>query len=141
MPRFISSNRLFGTRRRVPAAQACPLFKKAIRRADGIAWSRAASSRRTVGDLPPSSSVTRFIVAAPSRMIDWPTPTEPVKRYLGHVRIAYKLGPDDVPTAYLDVANPVGKLSRVERGEQERPDRCAKVGRDVGCMQILLRYL
>jgi NAD(P)-dependent dehydrogenase (short-subunit alcohol dehydrogenase family) len=34
------------------------------------------------GDLPPSSSVTRFIVAAPSRMIDLPTPTEPVNEIL-----------------------------------------------------------
>src|SRR5246127_3709961 len=32
-----------------------------------------------LGDLPPSSSVTRFIVAAPSRMIDLPTTAEPVK--------------------------------------------------------------
>jgi hypothetical protein len=34
----------FRQRRRVPAAQACPLFKKAMIRADGIAWSRQAWS-------------------------------------------------------------------------------------------------
>src|SRR5260370_30178433 len=61
---FISSSRLLGTRRRVPAAQAWPLFKKAMRSAAGIAWSSAASSSRIVGDLPPSSSVTRFMVGA-----------------------------------------------------------------------------
>src|SRR6266404_542865 len=43
--RLTASKRLFGTRSRVPAAQACPLFIKASMRAAGIAFSRAASCR------------------------------------------------------------------------------------------------
>ncbi len=45
---------------------------------DGMAWSSTASSSRIEGDFPPSSRVTRFILAAPSRVMLSPTPTKPV---------------------------------------------------------------
>src|SRR5579859_2384065 len=96
MPCFTSSNRLFGTRRRVPAAHAWPLFIKAMTRADGIALSSAASSSRMVGDLPPSSRVTRFIVFALSRMIVSPYGYRTCERDLRYVGIAHELGADNI---------------------------------------------
>ena len=110
MARLAASSRLLGTRSRVPAAQAWPLFINAMPSAAGIAWSRLASSSRIVGDLPPSSSVTRFIVAAPSRMMPSPTATEPVNEILCDVGIAYELGADDIPAAGDDVEKAVRQL-------------------------------
>src|SRR5713226_8299485 len=113
MRRFMSSSRLLGTRRRVPAAQACPLFIKAMTRAAGIAWSSAASSSRIVGDLPPSSSVTRFIVAAPSRMIPSPTPTEPVKEILSTSGLRTSSAPTTSPRPITTLQTPLGSLAAV----------------------------
>src|SRR5580704_16957344 len=111
MRRLTSSSRLLGTRRRVPAAQACPLFKKAMRSAAGIAWSSAASSSRIVGDLPPSSSVTRFMVAAPSRMIPSPTPTEPVKEILSTSGFRTSSAPTTSPRPITTLHTPWGSLA------------------------------
>ncbi|MNN22217.1 hypothetical protein D3C81_1355680 [compost metagenome] len=57
---------------------ACPLFMKPASRASGTAWSKSASSSTTTGDLPPSSSVTRFSVSAATRRMVLPTAVEPV---------------------------------------------------------------
>ncbi len=43
-----------------------------------IAASNSASANTMFGDFPPSSSVTRFSVSAPLRMIIFPTSFEPV---------------------------------------------------------------
>src|SRR5882672_138402 len=109
----ISLSRLLGTRRRVPAAQACPLFKKAMRSAAGIARSSAASSSRIVGDLPPSSSVTRFMVAAIAHdlLADADRAGE---GDLVDVRITHELRAHDVSTADHDVAHALGELGRVD---------------------------
>src|ERR1700730_14191411 len=115
---FTASSRLFGTRNRVPAAQAWPLFMNARISAAGIARPRSASSSRIVGDLPPSSSVTRFIVAPPSRMIDSPTATEPVNEIFIHVRIAHELRPDDIPSARDDVEKALRQLGFVQSLDQ-----------------------
>src|ERR1700721_1768555 len=69
---------------RVPAMQAWPLFAKPASSARGIALAKSASSRITVGDLPPSSRVTRFNVSAPPRRIALPTAVEPVKERFEH---------------------------------------------------------
>ena len=108
MPRLTSSRRLLGTRSRVPAAQACPLFRKAIMRADGIAVLRAASSRRMVGDFPPSSSVTRFMVAAPSRMMLWPTATDPVNEILSTSGFRTSSAPTVFPRPITTLQTPFG---------------------------------
>src|ERR1700730_8671340 len=86
--------------------------------AAGIARPRSASSSRIVGDLPPSSSVTRFIVAPPSRMIDSPTATEPVNEIFIHVRIAHELRPDDIPSARDDVEKALRQLGFVQSLDQ-----------------------
>src|ERR1700756_1632356 len=106
-----SSRRLFGTRSRVPATQAWPLFINAIVRALGIAFLRSASSSRMLGDLPPSSSVTRFIVAAPSRMIDLPTPTEPVNEILATSGLRTSSAPTTSPRPITTLQSPFGSLA------------------------------
>jgi hypothetical protein len=62
--------------------QAWPLFITAASAASGIALAKSASSSRTVGDLPPSSSVTRFIVSTAPRAIALPTAVDPVNEIL-----------------------------------------------------------
>ena len=109
--RMTSLDWLFGTRRRVPAAQAWPLFMKAMIRADGIALSRTASSSRTVGDLPPSSSVTRFMVFAPSRMIDSPTATEPVNEILATSGLRTSSAATTLPRPVTTFRRPFGRLA------------------------------
>ena len=71
-----------------------------------------------MGDLPPSSSVTRFIVAAPSRMMLSPTPTEPVKEILATSGIAYEFGADDLAEAGDDVQETVREFSLVQSLDQ-----------------------
>src|SRR5260370_15475942 len=80
-------------------------------RADGIAWSSAASSSRIVGDLPPNSSVTRFMVAAPSRMICSPTPTEPVKEILSTSGLRTSSAPTTSPRPITTLHTPLGSLA------------------------------
>jgi hypothetical protein len=48
----------------------------------GIATARSASAHTIAADLPPSSSETRFIVAAQAAMIRLPASVEPVKATL-----------------------------------------------------------
>src|SRR5258706_14472338 len=66
-------------------------------RAEGTAWPRTASSSTIVGDLPPNSRVMRFMVSAPSRMIDLPTPTEPVKEILSTSGLRTSSAPTTLP--------------------------------------------
>jgi hypothetical protein len=67
---------------REPAVQTCPELGKIAFAAPGIALSRSASASTIVGDLPPSSSVTRFIWRAEACMMRWPVAVEPVKAIL-----------------------------------------------------------
>src|SRR4029077_12000644 len=80
-------------------------------RALGIAFLRSASSSRMLGDLPPSSSVTRFIVAAPSRMIDLPTPTEPVNEILATSGLRTSSAPTTSPRPITTLQSPFGSLA------------------------------
>ncbi len=77
-------------------------------RADGIAVLRAASSRRMVGDFPPSSSVTRFMVAAPSRMMLWPTATDPVNEILSTSGFRTSSAPTVFPRPITTLQTPFG---------------------------------
>src|SRR6266852_3692012 len=87
---------------------------KAMTRADGIAWSRTASSSRMVGDLLPSSSVTRFMVSAPSRMIDLPTPTNPVNEILATSGLRTS-GADDIAAPRDHVQETLREIGLVQR--------------------------
>src|SRR5580704_3803042 len=75
----------------------------------GIASLRLSSSRRIVGDLPPSSSVTRFIVAAPSRMMVSPTATEPVNEILSTPGFRTSSAPTTLPRPVTTLRRPFGK--------------------------------
>src|ERR1700676_738462 len=91
---------------------------KAMTRADGIAWSRTASSSRMVGDLPPSSSVTRFMVFAPSRMIVSPTATEPVNEILATSGLRTSSAPTTLPSLRDHVQETLRKIGLVQRLHQ-----------------------
>ena len=70
------------TRIRERAQQSCPALPNTAIGAAAAAASRSASANTTLGDLPPSSSVTRLIVAAAPAAIERPTSVEPVKAIL-----------------------------------------------------------
>ena len=57
---------------RDPAEQISPWFQKMPLADPSIAASKSASAKTMLGDLPPSSSVTRFSVSAPLRMMSLP---------------------------------------------------------------------
>jgi hypothetical protein len=68
--------------RREPAQQHWPWLKKIALAAPGIAISGSASANTTLGDLPPSSSVTRLRSLAAALTISLPTSLEPVNATL-----------------------------------------------------------
>ena len=70
------------TRIRERAQQSCPALPKTASGAEEAAASRSASPKITLADLPPSSRVTRLIVAAAPSAIPRPTSVEPVKATL-----------------------------------------------------------
>src|SRR6202030_1782884 len=76
--------------------------------AAGMALSSAASSSRIVGDFPPSSSVTRFIVAAASRMMPSPTATEPVNEIFATSGLRTSSAPTTVPRPVTTLKTPLG---------------------------------
>ena len=68
------------TNTREPAAQYCPHLNVISPTIALAARSKSASANTTTGDLPPSSSTTRFrLPCAEAAMIDLPTAVEPVK--------------------------------------------------------------
>ena len=70
------------TRMRERAQQSWPALPNTAPGAAAAAASRSASAKMTFADLPPSSSVTRLIVAAAPAAIERPTSVEPVKAIL-----------------------------------------------------------
>jgi hypothetical protein len=72
------SSALRSTRMRERAQQSCPALPKTASGACAAACSRSASAKTTFALLPPSSSVTRLIVAAAPAAIARPTSVEPV---------------------------------------------------------------
>ena len=76
------STALASTRMRERAQQSWPALSKTAPGAAAAAASTSASAKTTFADLPPSSSVTRLIVAAADAAIDAPTSVEPVKAIL-----------------------------------------------------------
>jgi hypothetical protein len=77
----------------VPALQIWPELAKTAMAAPGTAASRSASAKTTSGDLPPSSSETRFRLPAEAWMIFWPVKCEPVKATLSTSRCAASAAP------------------------------------------------
>ena len=70
------------TRMRERAQQSCPALPKTASGAIAAARSRSASAKTTFALLPPSSRVTRLMLAAAPAAIERPTSVEPVKAIL-----------------------------------------------------------
>ena len=63
----------------MPAWHTCPWLRKMPNSAPATAASRSASSKTMLGDLPPSSRVTRLMPSAASRRMERPVAVSPVK--------------------------------------------------------------
>ena len=70
------------TIRRDRAQQSWPQFSNTANGASAPTFSMSASANTTQADLPPSSSVTRLMVAAAARAMPAPTSVEPVNPIL-----------------------------------------------------------
>ena len=73
-----------------------------------IAASNSASANTMFGDFPPSSSVTRFSVSAPLRMIIFPTSFEPVNPTLSTLGWATSGAPHVSPKPVRTFRTPAG---------------------------------
>ncbi len=76
------STTLASTSMRERAQQSCPALSNIAPGAATAAASTSASAKTMFADLPPSSSVTRLIVAAADAAIEAPTSVDPVKAIL-----------------------------------------------------------
>ncbi len=94
---------------REPAAQICPVLMKMPFAAAAVAASRSASGKMMTGDLPPSSSVTRFRLAPAAERIDLPTRVEPVKAILSTSGCSTSGRPADSPVPVTILTTPSGK--------------------------------
>ncbi len=72
----------FCTSTRLPAEQTSPWLMKVPKRAPSTAFSKSASLKKMLGDLPPSSSDTRLSWSAAFRMISFPISALPVNAIL-----------------------------------------------------------
>ncbi len=77
-----SSIREAGTSRRVGALQDWPEFMKQCAVPPPMAFSKSASSRTMMADLPPSSWVTRLTVGAARWATSMPARVEPVNEIM-----------------------------------------------------------
>ena len=106
------------------AQQSWPALPNTRHGAAAAAASRSASAKTTFADLPPSSSVTRLIVAAAPAAIERPTSVEPVNAILRDVGVLDQALPARAPGPDDDVDDALGQ-ARLERelGEAQRGQR------------------
>ena len=90
------------------AQQSWPALSKTAYGAAAAAFSRSASSKTTFADLPPSSSVTRLIVAAAPCMIPRPTSVEPVKPIFATSGCSTRRAPTTEPLPTSTLSTPSG---------------------------------
>src|SRR5215469_3369218 len=76
--------------------------------APSTAASQSASAKKTFGDLPPSSSVTRFRVSAAPFTIIFPTAALPVKAILSTSACLTSAAPVTSPTPFTTFTTPGG---------------------------------
>ncbi len=88
--------------------QACPELKYSAWKAPFTAASMSASGRITLGDLPPSSSVTRFSALPVLAPISRPTTVEPVKAIFSTPGLSTSAAPV-VPSPVSTLTTPGGK--------------------------------
>ncbi len=127
------------TSARVPDSHTWPPCRNVPHRTAAAAWSRSASSRTMLADLPPSSSVTGFTLPDASCMMRRPTSVEPVKAVLSTIMLEASSSPsvppgpaEDVDHArrQVDLGDQLGQLERGERGERRRLEHRAVAGGD-----------
>src|SRR6516162_2932487 len=76
--------------------------------APSTAASQSASAKKTFGDLPPSSSVTRFSVSAAPFTMTFPTAALPVNAILSTPGCATSAAPVTSPTPLMTFTTPGG---------------------------------
>src|SRR3984957_12500242 len=99
---------LCSTNSRVPALQIWPELANTAIAAPGTAISMSASANTMSGDLPPSSSDTRFRFPADARMIDWPVKCEPVNATLSTSGCDASAAPAVSPKPGTTLTTPAG---------------------------------
>ncbi len=106
------------------AQQSWPALSKTAYGAAAAAFSRSASAKTTLADLPPSSSVTRLIVSAAPRITPRPTSVEPVKPIFATSGCSTSRWPTTRALADEDVDDAFGDAGlEDELGEPERGER------------------
>ena len=100
------------TRIRERAQQSCPALPNTASGAAAAAASRSASAKTMLADLPPSSSVTRLIVAAAPAAIERPTSVEPVKAILATSGCSTRRCPHVAPGPTTTLTTPSGSPPR-----------------------------
>ena len=112
------------TRMRERAQQSWPALPNTASGAAAAAASRSASAKTMLADLPPSSSVTRLIVAAAPAAIERPTSVEPVKAILATSGCSTRRCPQVRPGSDDDVDDAL-RHAGLERdlGEPQRRQR------------------
>src|ERR1700685_4546743 len=94
---------------RLPAEHTSPWLINTPNSAPSIAASKSASAKKIFGDLPPSSSVTRFTVSAASFTMILPTDADPVNAILFTLRGLTNGDPQLSPKPVITFTTPFGK--------------------------------
>jgi hypothetical protein len=104
------------TRIRDPAEHTSPWFTNTPNTAPSIAGSQTASAKKMLGDLPPSSSVTRlrFESAAARRMLR-PVRVEPVNATLSTRSLPASIAPTSGPSPVTTLTTPFGRSGTASR--------------------------
>ena len=112
------------TRMRERAQQSWPALPNTADGAAAAAASRSASANTMFADLPPSSSVTRLIVAAAPAAIERPTSVEPVNAILATSGCSTRRCPHVRPGPTTTFTTPSGRpASRASSREAQRRQR------------------
>src|SRR5580704_7615891 len=93
---------------RLPAEHTSPWLMNTPNSAPSTAASQSASAKNTLGDFPPSSSVTRFNVSAAAFTIIFPTAALPVNAILSTPGCATSAAPVTSPTQFTTFTTPGG---------------------------------
>ena len=98
----------FWTSTRLPAEHTSPWLMKVPNRAPSTAFSKSASLKKMLGDLPPSSRETRLSWSAALRMMSLPTSALPVKAILRTFGCATSGAPAPGPSPVTMFTTPGG---------------------------------
>ena len=109
---------------RVGALQDCPEFLKQCAAPPPMAFSKSASSRMMLADLPPSSCVTRFTVGAARWATSMPARVEPVNEIMSRPGCEAMGAPTSSPSPLTRLNTPAGTPASCRTS--------AKISADVG---------